>query len=121
MPQIVDKNRLMTQTNEKRHEIRVDPDDPEVVMEVWVRDMTFFDVQKAAQKMFIVEEGNVSFDLEAYWRYAFQNFVTRTNPKLSTDEMLNLSAYIGEQISTHLPKPTELAEAIQGDFTKANR
>ncbi len=121
MPQIVDKNRLMTQTNEKRHEIQVDPDDPEVVMEVWVRDMTFFDVQKAAQKMFSVEGGNISFDLEAYWRYAFQNFVTRTNPRLSPDEMLNLSAYIGEQISVHLPKPTELAEAIQGDFTKANR
>jgi hypothetical protein len=121
MPQIVDKNRLMTQTNEKRHEIQVDPDDPEVVMEVWVRDMTFFDVQRAAQKMFIVEKGNISFDLDAYWRYAFDNFVTRTNPHLSSDEMLNLSAYIGEQISAHLPKPTELAEAIQGDFTKASR
>mgnify|MGYP003112656237 CR=1 FL=1 len=121
MPQIVDKNKLMIQTNEKRHEIRVDPDDPDMVMEIWVRDMTFFDVQRAAQKMFIVEGGNISFDLGAYWKYAFENFITRTNPKLSPDEMLSLSAYIGEQISLHLPKPTELAEAIQGDFTKANR
>lgn len=121
MPQIVDKNKLMTQTNERRYEIQVDPDDPEQVMEVWVRGMSFFDIQKAAQEMFIVTKGDVTLDLQAYWRYAFSNWVTRTNPQLSPDELLNLSAYVGEQISAVLPNPDEIAQMMQGGFTKANK
>ena len=33
---------------------------------------------------------------------------------------MNLNAYVGQQIASLLPKPDELAEAMQGGFTKAN-
>jgi|TARA_R100001079_G_C4426026_1_gene141944 hypothetical protein len=89
-------------------------------MEVWVRDITFFDVQKAAQSMFSMQGNDVSLNLDGYWRYAFSEWVVRTNPDLTVDDMMNLNAYVGQQIASLLPKPDELAEAMQGGFTKAN-
>jgi len=89
-------------------------------MEVWIRDITFFDVQKAAQSMFSMQGDDISLNLDGYWRYAFSEWVVRTNPDLNVDEMMNLNAYVGQQIASLLPKPDELAEAMQGGFTKAN-
>jgi hypothetical protein len=63
---------------------------------------------------------DISLNLEGYWRYAFSNWVVRTNPELTVDDMMNLNAYVGQQIASLLPKPDELAEAMQGGFTKAN-
>ena len=117
---IVEKNRIMNQMNERRHEIQVDPDDSEAIMEIWVRNMSFFDIQKAAQEMFVMDKGQVSLDLEAYWRYAFTNWVVRTNPHLSNDEIMNLNGFAGQQIASHLPNPEELAKVMQGGFTKAS-
>jgi len=117
---IVDKNNLITRKSEQRHEISADRDNPDLKMEVWVRNITFFDVQKAAQSMFSMDGDDVSLNLDGYWRYAFSEWVVRTNPDLTVDEMMNLNAYVGQQIASLLPKPDELAEAMQGGFTKAN-
>ena len=117
---IVDKNRIMNQMNERRHEIQVDPDDSEAIMEIWVRNMSFFDIQKAAQEMFVIENNQVALDLESYWRYAFRNWIVRTNPNLSPDELMNVSGFVGQQITSHLPNPEELAKVMQGGFTKAS-
>ena len=118
--QIANKESILAKKNEQRHEVQTDRDNPESVLEVWVRDITFFDIQKAAQSMFLLEGDEVSLDLEGYWRYAFTNWVVRTNPELSPDELRQVNAYVGEQIAALLPKPDELAEAMQGGFTKAN-
>lgn len=120
MPQIANKENILTKKNEHKHEIAVDPDNPDVVMEVWIRDITFLDVQKATQTMFHMVDGDIVLDLQGYWSYAFTNWVVRTNPELSPAEMLELSAHAGEQIASLLPKPEEVAEAMQGGFTKAN-
>jgi hypothetical protein len=42
----------------------------------------------------------------------------RTNPNLSTDELMKLKGYVGEQISALLPSPNELGEMMAGGFTK---
>ena len=117
---IVEKQAILKKKNEQKHEIKVDPDDPEQIMEIWIRDITFFDVQKAAQSMFSMQGDDVSINLDGYWRYAFKEWVVRTNPDLSVEEMMSLNAYVGQQIAALLPKPDELAEAMQGGFTKAN-
>jgi hypothetical protein len=70
--------------------------------------------------MFQMDGDDISLNLEGYWRYAFSNWVVRTNPDLTVDDMMNLNAYVGQQIASLLPKPDELAEAMQGGFTKAN-
>ena len=117
---IVEKQAILTKKNERKHEIAVEPDNPDVVMEVWIREISFLDIQKAAQSMFQMDGDDVSLDLEGYWNYALSNWVTRTNPELSVDAMQNLNAYVGQQIASLLPKPDELAEVMQGGFTKAN-
>ena len=120
MPQIANKETILKKKNEQRHEVEVDPENPDSVMEVWVRDITFLDVQNAAQRMFLIIDGEATLDLASYWEYAFSNWIVRTNPELSVQELLGLNAFIGEQIASLLPKPDEMAEALQGGFTKAN-
>ena len=120
MAKVVNKRKILTNNEEHKHEIQVDREDPEAIMEVWIRDITYLDVQKAAQTMFVVSESCVSLDLQAYWDYAFTNWVVGTNPELSIEEMRQLNAYAGEQLATLLPKPDEMAEAMQGGFTKAS-
>ena len=108
---IVDKNQILTKKNNEKHEIKVDPNNPDAIMEVWIRETTFLDIQRAAQEMFDMSNGEVSLNLESYWKYAFANWIV---------EMSQLTIYVGEQISAILPKPEELAEAMQGGFTKAS-
>jgi hypothetical protein len=116
---VANKNLLMRRNDEQKHEIRIDPDDPNLVMEVWIRDVSFFDIQKAAQEMFdISKDGQMSLNLEGYYKYAFSNWIVRTNPNLSTDELMKLKGYVGEQISALLPRPNELGEMMAGGFTK---
>ena len=112
----------MRANNEKRHEIRVDPDDPELIMEVWIRDISFLDIQRAAQEIFeVAKDGQMSLNLEGYWKYAFTTWITKTNPNLSHDEFLNLSGYIGEQIAAVLPNPEQLGQMMSGGFTKGGK
>ena len=111
------KSLLLKKNDITRHEIRVDPNDESLIMEVYVRDVSFLDIQAAAQEMFVITNGDVSMNLKGYWKFAFSNLITNTTPSLSTDELLSLSGYVGEQISKVLPQPNEIAEALQGGFT----
>ena len=118
---VVDKNKLLRQTTETKHEIPIDPDDPDAVMEVWIRDISFFDIQLATQELFdIGQNGDLSLNLAAYWRFAFTNWIVKTNPSLTTAEILNLKGAVGAAISSLLPSPDELAQTVQGGFTKGD-
>jgi hypothetical protein len=101
-----------------KHSVRADPDDESAIIEVWIKEISFLDIQSAAQKMFKVKDGDVSISLSGYWEFAFSNWISKTNPELTTKELLSLKGYVGEQISKTLPQPNELAEALQGGFTK---
>jgi|TARA_R100000951_G_scaffold28738_2_gene24679 hypothetical protein len=100
-----------------KHVIGISPEDESQVIEVWVRDISFLDIQAAAQKMLRVEKGDVTLDLAGYWEHAFSHWITKTNPSLTTDELLSLKGHVGEQVCKVLPQPQELAEALQGGFT----
>mgnify|MGYP003651770705 CR=1 FL=1 len=114
---IANKNQLLNSQNVQKHDVQVDPNDSEVIMEVWVKDLSFLDLQGAAQEMVKVNpEGGVEFSLESYWRHAFTNWITETNPELTADELCSLSGFAGERLSKILPQPNDLAEALQGGF-----
>jgi hypothetical protein len=88
-------------------------------MEVWVRDISYFDIQQSVEKLLnITQSGGVKFNLQAYWQYAFSHWIEKTNPELTVSELLNLNGYVGDQISKVLPKPNEILEDITGNFTK---
>ncbi len=118
MPTISNKNLLLRQKNEQRHEIPVDDDE---IMVVYVRDISFFDVQKSAQELLTIgKDGGMSLDLESYWKYAFTNWIVRTEPELSTSELLDLKGHIGQRIAAILPSPETVGKMLQGDFTKGD-
>ena len=116
MPTLPKKEILLRQQNEKRHEIPVDDD---TVMVVYARNISFFDVQKSAQELLVIgKNGEMSLDLESYWKYAFTNWIVRTEPELSTSELLDLKGHIGQRIAAVLPSPETVGKMLQGDFTK---
>jgi hypothetical protein len=117
----MNKSLLLKNDDVTKHKIRVDPDDESAIIEVWVREISFLDIQAAAQEMFLVANGDVALNLKGYWKFAFTNWVTKTNPSLTTEEMLSLKGYVGEQLSKVLPQPNEMAEALQGGFTKPTK
>ena len=118
---VMNKSLLLKNDDVTKHTIRVDPEDESAVIEVWVREISFLDIQAAAQTMFNVSSGDVSLNLKGYWKFAFTHWVTKTNPSLTTEELLSLKGYVGEQLSKVLPQPNEMAEALQGGFTKPTK
>ena len=91
MTQVVtNKSLLMKSNDETKHVVPVDPDDPTQVMEVWVRDISFLDIQDAAQKMVFIKDGDISLSLKAYWEHAFTHWIVRTNPEMTSKELLSL-------------------------------
>ena len=115
---IVNKNLLLKNDELIKHKVRADPDDEDAIFEVWIKEISFLDIQSAAQRMFVVKDGDVSMSLSGYWEFAFSNWIVKTNPSLSKEELLSLKGYVGEQISKILPQPNDLAEVLQGGFTK---
>jgi hypothetical protein len=115
---IVNKNLLLKNDELIKHKVRADPDDEDAIFEVWIKEISFLDIQSAAQRMFVVKDGDVSMSLSGYWEFAFSNWIVKTNPSLSKEELLSLKGYVGEQISKVLPQPNDLAEVLQGGFTK---
>jgi len=112
---VTNKSLLLKNDDTTKHVI---PIDESQAIEVWVRDISFLDIQAAAQHMLRVEKGDVTLDLAGYWKFAFSNWITKTNPQLNTDELLSLKGHVGEQVCKVLPQPQELAEALQGGFMK---
>ena len=115
---VTNKSLLLKNDDTTKHVIGIDPDDESQVIEVWVRDISFLDIQAAAQHMLRVEKGDVTLDLAGYWEYAFSTWITKTNPDLSKKELLSLKGYVGDQICKIMPQPTEMMESLQGGFTK---
>ncbi len=118
---IADKNKLIrNEQTVQKHEIETDPEDPNVFMEVWVKELTFLDIQKAAQNMLkLNDEGGVDFSFEGYWSHAFEHFIEKTNPPMTPQELLNLKGFVGDKLSKVLPQPNELVEEMQGGFQNA--
>ena len=115
---VTDKSLLLKNNESVKYIVGIDPDDDTQVMEVWIRDISFLDIQGATQRMFSFENGQMKLDLEAYFHYAFGNWIVKTNPSLTNGQIANLKGHIGDNISKLLPKPKELMEALDGGFTK---
>jgi hypothetical protein len=49
----------------------------------------------------------MDIDLNAMYRYMVDNFIDRTEPSLSTVDLLRLKPYVGNQLKTILPNPLQ--------------
>ena len=115
MSEIVnDKNMLFARTESECHELKVSPDS-EQVLKVWVKEPTWLQVEQALSSVMQLSEDSMNLDLNKMYRFMAEEFIDKTEPSLSTTEILRLSPFIGEQLKDILPSPfTDLMEADTG-------
>ena len=115
MSEIVnDKNMLFARTESECHELKVSPDS-EQVLKVWVKEPTWLQVEQALSSVMQLSEDSMNLDWNKMYRFMAEEFIDKTEPSLSTTEILRLSPFIGEQLKEILPNPfTDLMEADTG-------
>jgi len=108
---VTDKNVLFALTEPKCHYIRV-AEDRDEYLKVWVKEPTWLEVDKAMNSLMKVDAKNQNFDLDlnAMYRYMVENFIVKSEPSLSTVDLLRLSPYVGSQIKDILPNPFDAFE-----------
>lgn len=109
MPKIADPMSLLVNSQAVEHEIQADENDPEVVMKVWVKELSFMQLQDAIKTFVNLSAGgSVDIDLANYWKYMFAEAVEKTEPRLTIPQMLSLRPFIANQITALLPQPQDL-------------
>jgi len=91
------------------HEISVNETDEDFVMKVWVKELSFMQLQEAIKTFVTISgTGNVDIDLANYWRYMFTNGIEKTEPRLTIPQMVALKPFVAQQIISLLPQPQDL-------------
>ena len=113
---VSDKNVLFALTEPTLHYIKVAPESEEY-LKVWVKEPTWLEEDKAMNSMMKIDtrRQDMELDLNAMFRFMVENFVVKTEPKLSAIDILRLTPYIGNQIKDILPNPFT---AFEGDEEK---
>lgn len=108
---VSDKSVLFALTEPKLHYIRVAPEKEEY-LKVWVKEPTWLEAEKALNAVMKIDSRTQSLDLDlnAMYRYMVENFISKTEPSLSSIDMLRLSPYVGNQIKEILPNPMSMMQ-----------
>jgi len=103
---ITDKSVLFALQEPTLHYVKVAPESNEY-LKVWVKEPTWLEAEKALNSVMKIDSRSQSFDLDlnSMYRYMVENFISKTEPSLSTIDMLRLSPYVGNQIKEILPNP----------------
>ena len=90
------------------HYIKCAPDSDEY-LKVWIKQPTWLQVEKAMNTVLKVDAKSQSMDIDlnAMYRYMVDNFIDRTEPSLSTVDLLRLKPYVGNQLKEILPNPLQ--------------
>ena len=105
--QVTDKSRLVAaSTDTECHHIRVAPDRDEY-LQVWIKEPTWLQVEQALSSVMDMDaQGQtMGINLNKMYRYMVENFVEKTEPQLSTTDLIRLNPYIGAQLKEILPNP----------------
>jgi len=108
---ITDKNVLFALSESTLHYIKVSPELDEY-LKVWVKEPTWLEAEKALNSVMKIDSRTQSFDLDlnGMYRYMVENFIEKTEPSLTTIDMLRLSPYVGSQIKEILPNPMNMMQ-----------
>ena len=102
---ITDKSALFALTEPTLHYIKVAPDQNKY-LKVWIKEPTWLEAEKSLNAVMKIDSKNQSFDLDLN----AENFISKTEPSLSTVDMLRLSPYVGNQLKEILPNPMSLMQ-----------
>ena len=109
MTKIADMSHLLVNSQAVEHEIQADEQDPDVVVKVWVKELSFMQLQEAVKTFVnIGANGSIDIDLASYWKYMFAEAIEKTEPRLTIPQMLSLRPFVAQQITALLPQPQEL-------------
>ena len=106
---VSNKSALFAISDSKLHYIRVAPDSEEY-LKVWMKEPTFLQLEKAQAKLINLNSRtqDISLEMDTLFRYLWEAFVEKTEPALTTIEILKLSPYVGSQIKEILPDPFDM-------------
>tara|TARA_Y100001963_G_scaffold109210_1_gene150976 strand:+ start:2286 stop:2690 length:405 start_codon:yes stop_codon:yes gene_type:complete len=102
------KNSLFAEQESKLHYVKVAPDSDEY-LKIWIKEPTWLQVEQAMNSVMKVDAQSKSMDLDlnAMYRYMLDNFIDKTEPHLSSVDLIRLKPYVGNQIKDILPNPFE--------------
>jgi len=103
---ITDKSALFALQEPTLHYVKVAPDQDEY-LKVWVKEPTWIEVDRAMNNMMKIDakKQDIDIDINAMFKFMVENFIVKTEPKLSAIDILRLTPYIGNQIKEILPNP----------------
>ena len=106
-----DKSKLLIKNESQLHYVKIEPDGEEY-LKVWVKEPTWLEAEKAMNSVMKIDTRtqNVDIDINAMYRYMVENFISKTEPSLSTIDMLRLSPYVGNQLKEILPNPMNVLQ-----------
>ena len=113
---VENKNALFVNSDSTLHYVQVAPDSEEY-LKVWIKEPTWLQVEQALNTVLNLDakNQNVDLDLNAMYRYMVDNFIDRTEPSLTTVDLLRLTPFVGNQLKEILPNPFS---DLQGDEAK---
>ena len=113
---VSDKSVLFALSEPKLHYVSVAPESDEY-LKVWVKEPTWLEVDKAVNSLMKINSRSqeMEIDLNAMFRYMVENFITKTEPSLSTIDILRLTPFVGNQLKEILPNPLD---SMSGDEEK---
>tara|TARA_R100000458_G_C8243451_1_gene221913 strand:- start:503 stop:895 length:393 start_codon:yes stop_codon:yes gene_type:complete len=113
---VSNKENLFVETDSVLHYVRVSPDSEEY-LKIWIKQPTWLQVEKAVNSVLKVnaKTQDMDLDLNAMYKYMVDNFIDKTEPSLSSIDLLRLTPYVGSQIKEILPNPFE---GLKGDEVK---
>tara|TARA_R100000353_G_scaffold83441_1_gene62362 strand:+ start:3472 stop:3843 length:372 start_codon:yes stop_codon:yes gene_type:complete len=117
---VSDKSVMFALADAKCHWIQVAPDSDEY-LKVWVKEPTWLEVDKAINTLMKInpKTQEMDIDLNKMYRYMVDNFITKTEPSLSTVDLIKLTPFVGNQIKEVMPNPFEVMQ--QEDSSKKGK
>tara|TARA_R100001082_G_scaffold93193_1_gene59974 strand:- start:5174 stop:5563 length:390 start_codon:yes stop_codon:yes gene_type:complete len=110
------KNSLFAKEESTMHYIESAPNSDEY-LKIWVKEPTWLQIEKATMSVMNINSRtkDIDVDMQAMYKYMIENFIDKTEPSLSSIDLLRLSPYVGNQIKEVLPNPFDM---MQGDEEK---
>ena len=112
---VTDKSVLFALTEPTLHYVKVAPESDEY-LKVWTKEPTWLEVDKAMNSLMKIDTKSQSMDIDlnSMFRYMVENFIVKTEPTLSTIDILRLTPYVGNQLKEILPNPLDTMSGDEG-------
>jgi len=113
---VTDKSVLFALTEPTLHYVKV-AEDKDEYLKVWIKEPTWLEVDKAMNSLMKInaKTQSMDIDLNGMFRYMVEHFIVKSEPSLSTIDILRLTPYVGNQLKEILPNPLD---SMSGDEEK---